>query len=167
MNKKEQKTWDLYTYIGPKNFVTLGRACVSATRPGKQKFFAPLFSKKRLLPCFQLNLSRSQAKQGRKARLEKSGHPSSRGAYNPLTKIHRSDVCPFRLASSLVRRVKRISLELEQFFQSWLINGDGATLEFFNFLFVYINTNNFVTGFSETGTAYEANISSTYYCNFH
>ena len=48
MNKKKQK-----------NFFHLGRAGFAATGPKEQKFFAPLFSKKRLPSCFQLNLSGS------------------------------------------------------------------------------------------------------------
>jgi hypothetical protein len=47
--KKKQKT-----------FFKLGRACFGATGPSGQKFFAPLFLKKRLLSCFKLNLSGSK-----------------------------------------------------------------------------------------------------------
>jgi hypothetical protein len=49
-------------FVNPKkqnNLFVLGRARVRATVPGEPKFLAPLFAKKRLLSCFQLNLSGS------------------------------------------------------------------------------------------------------------
>jgi hypothetical protein len=49
VNKKKQK-----------NILTLGRAGFSAAGPSEQKFFAPLFSKKRLPSCFKLNRSGSK-----------------------------------------------------------------------------------------------------------
>jgi uncharacterized UPF0160 family protein len=48
--KKKQKT-----------FAKLGRACFRATVPGEQKFFASLFSKKRLLPCFPVSAQADHA----------------------------------------------------------------------------------------------------------
>jgi hypothetical protein len=41
-----------------KNFFNLGRACLSATVPKEQKFFAPLFFKKAAACPFSLKLIR-------------------------------------------------------------------------------------------------------------